>query len=130
MLITYDVFVTYNNACIDFLNCVTNTYNNPDNQQIEYKHFKSIISQHYPNGLSFENIIKYFINKDVLVGFCPYSIYDNHTEWMAMGVYGTKVIICNQFNTWNQAYSKCIEYGFQLIEENKINVKLGQDKQP
>lgn len=117
MLITKNIFDNYNKACINFLNLVMNT-DNTDNQQVEYEHFKSIISQHYPKELRFEDLINYFTNKNVFVGFCPYSISDYGTEWMAIGVCNSKVIICNHFNTWNKAHDRCIEYGFQLIEEN------------
>jgi len=112
MLVTYKIFLNNNTACIKLLNWILNDYDN-ENQSVEYSHFNDIINKHYPNGFGLKELITYFSNRGVSIGFCPVNLKG---DWRAIGVSYTNVIICNDLNSGQEAYEKSIEYGFELFE--------------
>lgn len=116
MIITEKIFKQYHRACVDFYNWVINNDSyDYDSQSFEYHHLQTILNEHFPNdSLSIKHFFIYFTNKGVLIGLAPIS--DNGV-WTARAISHNKSLICNDFNGWKEAHDKCIEYGFELLNE-------------
>jgi len=110
------IFKDNNRAYVDFYNYIMNNdVYDYDNQSIEYQHLQTLLNQHFPSqGVSFNYILTYFINRGVLIGFCPISL-DN--MWTARALSNVKSVICNDFMSSSEAENKCIEYGFEVLNE-------------
>lgn len=121
-IVSLKTFNEYKLACSDLCSWIINnngedTYDY-DNQSIEYEHLKTIINSHYPNNsFRFDDLLNYFANKGVLIGFCPHSLNNEASSWSAVALSANKVLICNDFYNWRDAQTRCIKYGFQILNE-------------
>lgn len=122
MIITERIFKEYHRACVDFYNhVINNDVYDYDNQTFEYHHLQTMLNEHYPNnGLTFNHLLVYFINKGVLIGFCPTS---PDGTWTARALSYCKTVICDDFNDYIEAEKKCIEYGFEVLNEILLSTK-------
>jgi hypothetical protein len=114
--INENTFIENNMAFVDFYNHIlgSDAYDY-DNQKITYVHFQTLLNQHFPNNsLSYDFILNYFLNRDVLIGCCPISI---DRVWCARALSHVKCCICNDLNDYESAKIKSVEYGFSVLNE-------------
>lgn len=116
MKLNVKIFVDSNRAYVDFYNYIMgNDVYDYDNQSIEYHHLQTLLNEHFPNkAVHFNFILTYFINRGVLIGFCPISTDDT---WTARALSNVKSVICDDLKGGMEAQEKCIEYGFQVLNE-------------
>lgn len=112
-------------AFVDFYNHIMgNELYDYDNQNIKYDHLKDLLNHHFPkNSLSFEFMVDYFLNRGVLIGFTPIAINGECSMWSAIGITHDNILVCNDFYNWKDAFDKCIEYGFQLLNGKLLSTK-------
>ncbi len=115
MKLNQRIFKDSNRAYVDFYNHVMgNDVYDYDSQSLEHEHLQSLLNEHFPNGVSFNYLLNYFINKGVLIGFCPVS---NEGTWTARALSRIRCVICDDFDNYMDAENKCIEYGFEVLNE-------------